>query len=146
MSSEMLYSEIFEAFVKAPDKAGKIAVLQRNYDSRFLEFLECAFNPGIIFDVEIPEYTPDDQPAGMNHSYLDMEMNKMYRFIKNHPKREYVEPSKLKRLLEIVLISLHKDEADLLVRCMKKKLGVPLLTPKLIREAYASNEILGDAK
>jgi hypothetical protein len=145
MSSEMLYSEIFEAFVKAPDKAGKIAVLQRNYDSRFLEFLECAFNPGIIFDVEIPEYTPDDQPAGMNHSYLDMEMNKMYRFIKNHPKREYVEPSKLKRLLEIVLISLHKDEADLLVRCMKKKLGVPLLTPKFIREAFVTKDILGDA-
>jgi hypothetical protein len=132
MSSEMLYSEIFEAFVKAPDKAGKIAVLQRNYDSRFLEFLECAFNPGIIFDVEIPEYTPDDQPAGMNHSYLDMEMNKMYRFIKNHPKREYVEPSKLKRLLEIV-------------RCMKKKLGVPLLTPKFIREAFVTKDILGDA-
>jgi hypothetical protein len=146
MSAEKLYSEVFEDFQKAEDKAGKIKVLREHDHKSFREFLEAAFNPAIVFDVEIPNYKPDISPAGLNYTYLDMEMNKLYRFVKNHPKRTNVEPKKLSNLLEIILVSLHKDEAELLVRCIKKDLKIPFLTPKLIREAYNDKNMLGKAK
>ena len=146
MSAEKLYSEILEDFEAAPDKPAKLKVL-REYDHKmFREFLEAAFNPDVVFDVEIPNYKPDISPAGLNMTYLDMEMNKLYRFVKNHPRRTNVEPKKLTRLLEIILVSLHKDEAELLVKCIKKDIKVPFLTPKMIREAYNDKNMLGKAK
>ena len=146
MSAEKLYSEILEDFEAAPDKPAKLKVL-REYDHKmFREFLEAAFNPDVVFDVEIPNYKPDISPAGLNMTYLDMEMNKLYRFVKNHPRRTNVEPKKLSRLLEIILVSLHKDEAELLVKCIKKDIKVPFLTPKMIREAYNDKNMLGKAK
>jgi hypothetical protein len=146
MSAEKLYSEILEDFEAAPDKPAKLKVLREHDHRMFREFLEAAFNPDIVFDVEVPNYKPDISPAGLNMTYLDMEMNKLYRFVKNHPRRTNVEPKKLSRLLEIILVSLHKDEAELLVKCIKKDIKVPFLTPKMIREAYNDKNMLGKAK
>ena len=143
MSAEKLYSEIFEEFGNATTKADRIAVLRKYDHPRFRDFLEAAFNPGIIFDVQIPTYRPALEPAGMNFAYLDSEVSKLYRFIKNHPKRTDVTPDKLSRLLAIVLESLHKDEAALLVKTIKKDIGVPYLTPKLIKEAFGDNILVG---
>ena len=146
MSAEKLYSEILDDFQKEETKEGRINILRKYDHKMFREFLEASFNPAVVFDVEIPNYKPDVTPAGLNYTYLDMEMNKLYRFVKNHPKRTNVDSKKLSRLLEIVLVSLHKDEAELLVRCMKKELKIPFLTPKLIREAYNDKNMLGKAK
>lgn len=146
MSAEKLYSEILEDFEAAPDKASKLNVLRKYDHKMFREFLEASFNPDVVFDVEVPNYKPDNSPAGLNMTYLDMEMNKLYRFVKNHPKRTNVEPKKLTRLLEIILVSLHKDEAELLVKCIRKEIKIPFLTPKIIREAYNDNSMLGKAK
>ena len=146
MSAEKLYSEILEDFEAAPDKAAKLNVLRKYDHKMFREFLEATFNPDVVVDVEVPNYKPDNSPAGLNMTYLDMEMNKLYRFVKNHPKRTNVEPKKLTRLLEIILVSLHKDEAELLVKCIRKEIKIPFLTPKIIREAYNDNSMLGKAK
>ena len=53
MSAEKLYSEVLEDFQKAEDKAAKIKVLKEHDHKSFREFLEAAFNPAIVFDVEI---------------------------------------------------------------------------------------------
>jgi hypothetical protein len=146
MSAEKLYSEILEDFEAAPDKAAKLNVLRKYDHKMFREFLEASFNPEVVFDVEVPNYKPDTSPAGLNMTYLDMEMNKIYRFVKNHPRRTNVEPKKLSKLLEIILVSLHKDEAELLVKCIRREIKIPFLTPKIIREAYNDNNMLGKAK
>jgi hypothetical protein len=44
--------------------------------------------------------------------------------------------AKQKSLLIVILESLHKDEADLLVKLFKRKLEVKFLTANLVREAY----------
>jgi hypothetical protein len=70
---------------------------------------------------------------------LDIEVPKLYRFIKEHPKLEGVvlDEKRKKSLLTTTLESLHKDEAELLVKAITKKdLGVKYLTPKIIKEAY----------
>ena len=56
MSSEKLYSEIFEDFNKATTKEERVAILRKNYHIRFAEFLQMALHPEIVFDVAIPKY------------------------------------------------------------------------------------------
>ena len=87
MSSNLLYSEIFTEFEKATTREERIAVLRKNSDHRFKDFLTIVFNPNYVFDVEPPSYRPSTEPAGLNFAYLDTEIPKLYRFIKNHPQR-----------------------------------------------------------
>lgn len=137
MSAEKLYSEIFEEFDKATTKQERMNVLRKYDHPRFRSFLQAAFHPGIVFDVEVPKYRPAVEPAGMNFAYLDSEMLKMYRFVKNHPSRPAgLSADKQKQLLLVVLESLHKDEAALLVKLIKKDLEVKYLTANLVKETF----------
>jgi hypothetical protein len=141
MSSSLLYHEIIDQFNNTQKRSEKISVLQKHSDKNFITFLQYAFDPSIVFDVEIPNYRPSVNPAGLNETYLHNEVQKMYRFIKDHPKRPNgLTPQKQKNLLTVVLESLHKEEADLFVRCLKKDLKVPFLTPKLILEAFPNTD------
>jgi hypothetical protein len=137
MSAEKLYSEIFEEFDNAKNKAERIAVLRKYDHARFREFLNYVFNPNIKFDVEIPNYRIAVEPAGLNFTYLSAEMPKMYRFIVGHPMRaDGLSPTKQKQLLVVILESLHKDEAALLVKLLKKNLGIKHLNLSLVLEAF----------
>ena len=134
-----LYSEILAEFDTAPTRADKIAVLQKNDHPRFKSFLAMVYNPDIKFQVEIPEYRPAIEPAGLNYTYLDIEVPRLYRFILNHPKLEgaVLDEKRKKTLKATTLESLHKDEAELLVKAITKKdLDVKYLTPRILREAY----------
>ena len=134
-----LYSEILAEFDTAPTRADKIAVLHKNDHPRFRTFLAIVYNPEFVFEVEVPVYRPAIEPAGLNYTYLDIEVPRLYRFIKNHPKLEgaVLDEKRKKSLLTTTLESLHKDEAELLVKAITKKdLGVKYLTTKIIKEAY----------
>lgn len=137
MINGKLYSEVLEEFQKAETKADRIAVLQKYDHPRFREFLVYALDTNIKFDTEIPEWRPAVEPAGLNFTYLENEVPKLYRFIENHPKRpEGLSPEKQKRLLVIVLESLYKDEAQILADVISRKFKVNNLTKKLVQEAY----------
>ena len=43
---------------------------------------------------------------------------------------------KQKELLLVLLESLHKDEAEILVKLLQKKLNIKFLTPSIVKEAY----------
>lgn len=136
MNSDRLYSEILEEFQKATTKEQRIAVLKKYDHPRFRQFLIYAFDPSIKFDVEIPKYRPAVEPAGLNFAYLISEMPKMYRFMVGHPLRpKEITPKKQQQLLLVVLESLHKDEATLLVKMLQKNLDIQHLTVDLIKEA-----------
>lgn len=137
MISDILYSEIFDEFNKATTKAERLAVLRKYDHPRFRDFLKIAFDPNIKFDVEIPRYRPAVEPAGLNFTYLSSEVTKFYRFITNHPRRQSgLTPLKQKQLLVVILESLHKDEAELLVRLIKGDIGIKYLTSNLVTEAF----------
>jgi len=87
MSAAKLYSEIFEDFEKASTKQDRLSVLKKYDHPMFRLFLQAAFHPNVVFDVNIPKYRPAVEPAGLNYTYLDSEMTKMYRFVKDHPSR-----------------------------------------------------------
>ena len=138
MSSEKLYSEIFEEFEKATTKQEKINILRREGDERFRFFLQLAFNPAIEFDIALPDkYRPAKEPAGLNFAYLDTEMPKMYRFIKNHPMRPPgFTTEKTTQQLLVMIESLHRDEAAIILEVLQKKFKVKQLTANLVREAF----------
>ncbi len=137
MSAEKLYSEILEEFQNVTTKQERLAILKKYDHPRFRIFLQAAFNPSIEFEVEIPPYRPAIEPAGLNFTYLDAEMIKLYRFVKNHPSKPAgLTKEKQKQLLLVILESLHKDEADLLTKVIRKKLDVKFLTPALVNEAF----------
>jgi hypothetical protein len=137
MINNRLYSEIFEEFQKAETKADRIAVLRKYDHPRLREFLIYALNTTIEFDAEVPNWRPAVEPAGLNYTYLESEVPKLYRFVKNHPQRpEGLTQEKQKQLLVVVLESLHKDEAQILADLIKRKFKVNNLTKKLVQEAY----------
>jgi hypothetical protein len=132
-----LFSEIFDEFQKATTKQERIFVLKKYDHPSLRKFLFYIFSPDIEFDVAIPKYRPAPEPAGLNYTYLDLEVEKLYRFIKNDAKRpEGLTPEKQKQLLVVILESLHADEADLLVKVITNKFNVPYLTKGLITEAF----------
>ncbi len=138
MSSEKLYSEIFEEFEKATTKQERINILRREGDERFRFFLQLAFNPAIEFDIVLPHmYRPAKEPAGLNYAYLDTEMPKMYRFIKNHPMRpREFTADKTTQIILVMLESLHRDESALILKIFKKGFKVKNLTHNLVKEAF----------
>lgn len=138
MNFNRLYPEIFDEFQKAPTRKEKIAVLQKYDNGRLREFLFFMFSPNIIFDVEIPKtYKVNPEPAGLTMSTLHMEVTRLYRFIQGHPKRAAgLTGTKQQNLLINVLESIHKDEAELLIKMMKREVKIPYLTLQIVKEAY----------
>lgn len=137
MNSNLMYHEVFDLFDKTEKRADKIDLLKKQGDKNFKLFLMYAMNPAVQFDVEIPPYRPSVDPAGLNMLYLHNEVTKLYRFIGNHPRKPAnFNGTKQTAMLASILEALHKDEADLLVRCIKKDLRIPFLTPKLVKEAF----------
>lgn len=137
MINGKLYSEVLEEFEKAETKADRIAVLRKYDHPRFRDFLVYALNTKIEFDVEVPNWRPAVEPAGLNYTYLESEVPKLYRFVKNHPQRpEGLSQEKQKQLLVVVLESLHKDEAQILADVLSRKFKLNNLTKKLVQEAY----------
>ena len=138
MSSELLYSEILDEFTNAKTKEEKINVLRKNGDARFKFFLELMHNSNVAWDVAIPEkYRPSVEPAGLNFAYLDTEMPKMYRFLKNHPNRppEFTA-EKTTSQLQVILEALHKDEAAIFAQLIQGKFKVKGLTSAIVKEAF----------
>ena len=138
MSSEKLYSEIFEEFEKATTKQERINILRREGDERFKFFLQLVFNPAIEFDIAMPHmYRPAKEPAGLNFAYLDTQMPKMYRFIKNHPMRPPgFTTEKTTQQLLVMIESLHRDEAAITIKVLQQAFKVKHLTSNLVKEAF----------
>jgi len=142
MPSEKLYSEIIEEFKKETTKEGRLEVLRKYTKYRFHEFLFGVFSDKVKFDVEIPQYRPSELYAGANDTYINIEFKRMYLFITGHPKRPPdLTKEKQTKLLKGILEALHKDEAALYIKMLKKDLEVPYLTKKLVKEAFPNLDI-----
>ncbi len=137
--TNMLFSEIFIEFTGKTNREDRIEVLRKygNENVWFRTFLNYAFNPKIKFDIHgIPEYKPSHDPAGLSITTLNNEMRRLYIFIEGHPKRVMkLDPKKEARILSALLISLHRDEAALLVGLLQKNLNVKYLTAKTVKDA-----------
>ena len=136
MIKNKLMFEILEEFENAKTESERIVILQKYDTHQFRHFLKNALDTTLEYDVEVPKYRPAPEPAGLNYTYLSMEMDKMYRFIKSHPLRaEGLTADKQRQLLVVLLESLHEKEAEILAQILQNKFKVNFLTQKLIQKA-----------
>ena len=142
MSAELLYSEMIEQYEALETNNQRINYLQKHNNPRFKFFINLILNKKIKFSIEPPPYRPAEEPAGLNFTYLDAEMDKLYRFIKNHKlKPAGLTTQKETELLLVTLESLHKDEAELLCKIMTKTLKVKNLKKPLVLKVFPDLEI-----
>lgn len=130
--------EVFDAFEKAPTKNEKIAVLQQNSSNALYAVLQMAFDPSIEFLTDrVPLYQPDDAPPGLGYSTLDQELNRIYLFVKDHPRiPPGLTDQRREQILVQMLEALEAREATVLMNMILKDLKVKGLTAKIVKEAF----------
>ena len=131
-------SELFKEFEKLKSRREKLGFLTEHKNNDiFKAVLQGTFDPNIQWHItDIPDYTPDVAPIGLNPTSLLNTIPKCTIFAIGHPKGEGVKPARMKELLIQVLESMHKDESDLYVGMLKKKLKVKGLTESIVLEVF----------
>ena len=137
-----LFSEILDKVHKAKTKDKKIEILQQYKTDALKMFLKAAYDPKIewVFPVGDVPYTPNDAPAGTEHTLLLQESKKLWRFIKgaDNVTKKVQKENMFFQMLE----GLHESEAKLLINAKDKKLHQIYkgLSSNVVREAFGWDE------
>jgi hypothetical protein len=141
LPNDALLTEILQKVSSAKTKAEKVDLL-REYNNEglrailivnFDESLECLLPEG-----DVP-YTPNDAPAGTEHSRMTQEYRGLYRFFKGGDAS--ITRMKREQLYLQLLEGLHKDEAEMLVLACNKKLQDKYrITQNVVAEAFPQIE------
>ena len=138
----LLFSEILDLVHKAKTKNKKVEIL-RKYNSDALRMvIKSSFDPNIVWVMpkgNVP-YTPNDAPAGTEHTRLATEAKKLYRFIRGG---DNITPQFKKEQMFVQLLEgLHKDEAELICYAKDKELHkiVTGLSAPVVRQAFGWDE------
>ena len=136
MATKMIHEILNEVNTVTTDKE-KIDALRKNYRNTLGFVLRGMFHPKIKYRyTEIPVYTPLDSPKGFEYSTIDMEIERVYLFEQNNPRRS----SNLsdKRMTEIfiqILECLDAREAKVFTNMILKQ-PMAGLTYDLVVEAF----------
>ena len=117
-----LLSEILTKIHGAKTKAQKVKILKENNTLAMRQILIWAFDPNVesALPEGAPPYIENDAPAGTEHTRLDQEADKLYRFVKGG--QDSLQSMKRETLFVQMLEGLHADEAKLLINIKDKKL------------------------
>ena len=136
MSKKNVY-EILNEFKTASGKNERVAVLKANDSYALRQVLLGTFQKEIEFDVEVPKFNRQEIPPGMAYSHMTSVLDRVYLFVKGHPRRpDGLTAQRQTELLIQILESIEPPEADVFVAMLKKDLKVSYLTPTLVNEAF----------
>lgn len=136
MSNKNIY-EVLNDFKKASGKNERLEILRKNDTYALRQVLLGTFEKGIEFDVEIPKFNREKIPAGMSYSHMTSVLDRVYLFVKDHPRRPAgLSTQRQTELLIQILESIEEPEADVFIGMLKKDLKIPYLTPSLVNEAF----------
>ena len=134
----MLFSELLDKVHKAKTKEQKVQILRENNTDALRKFLNAAFDPKLkwVFpEGEVP-YTPNEAPAGTEHTVLATEARKLWHFIEgaDNVTKQHQKENMFFQMLE----GLHESEAKLLVMAKDKKLHQHYkgLSSNVVKEAF----------
>ena len=135
--NQMLLSEVLQKVSNAKTKSKKIEILKQLRTDALTSVLIWNYDSSVIRMVpegEVP-FTPNDAPAGTEHTRLLQEYRNLYHFVKggndtlNRPTRE--------RMFVQMLEGLHADEASLICLIKDRKLQKKYkITKACVDEAY----------
>ena len=137
-----LFSEVLDMVHKAKTKTQKVELLRKYKTDSLKMFLKAAFDPKIewVFPKGEVPYTPNESPAGTEHTLLQQESKKLWRFIKGAD--NVTRQSQKENMFFQMLEGLHESEAKLLINAKDKKLHQIYkgLSSNVVREAFGWNE------
>lgn len=141
-SATLLLSEVLDKVHKAKTKDKKIAILRENDTQAMRMVLKSSFDPKIEWmmpEGEVP-FTPNDVPAGTEHTRLASEARKLYRFVRGGD-NEINQMTREKIFIQM-LEGLHVSEANLVINAKDKKLHQVYkgLSAAVVKEAFGWND------
>ena len=139
---KLLISEVLQKAHSAKTKAAKIAVLKENNSPALRSILIINFDDSIVARIPLGEevpYRPNDAPMGTEHTILEQETKKLYRFFKGGD--DTLSNMKIENMFLQMLEGLHESEAEVLVKAVNKTLHKKYrVTLAVVKEAFPSIE------
>ena len=141
LPKDALLTEILQKVSSAKTKKEKIDLLQEYNSQGLRSLLIINFDDSLEFllpEGEVP-FTPNDAPAGTEHTRLVHEFKGLYRFFKGGDAS--IKGMRREQLFVQLLEGLHADEANMLVSACNKDLQSKYrVTKAVVAEAFPSIE------
>jgi len=136
-----LISEILQKVSNAKTKKEKTSILQQNETPALKALLIWNFDESLescLPKGEVP-YTPNDAPAGTEHTRILQEYRKFYHFIQGGDNE--MSQTKKEVLFIQMIEALHQDEAEIVCLVKDKNLGKKYrITHNVVKEAFPTIE------
>ena len=141
LPKDALLTEILQKVSSAKTKKEKVDLLQQYNSQGLRSLLIINFDDSLEFllpEGEVP-FTPNDAPAGTEHTRLTQEYRGLYRFFKGGDSS--IKGMRREQLFVQLLEGLHADEANMLVSACNKDLQSKYrITKAVVAEAFPSIE------
>ena len=138
----LLLSEILRKVSNAKTKKEKVDLLRKHNSTALRQMLIINFDDSIVSmmpEGDVP-YTPNDAPAGTDHTRLEQEYRGLYRFFKGG--NDKLPSLRRESLFVQLLEGLSAEEAELLVLAKDGRINdkYKRLTKAVVSEAFPSIE------
>ena len=141
LPKDALLTEILQKVSSAKTKKEKVELLQEYNSQGLRSLLIINFDDSLEFllpEGEVP-FTPNDAPAGTEHTRLTQEYRGLYRFFKGGDAS--IKGMRREQLFVQLLEGLHADEANMLVSACNKDLQSKYrITKAVVAEAFPAIE------
>ena len=141
LPKDALLTEILQKVSSAKTKKEKIDLLQQYNSQGLRSLLIINFDDSLEFllpEGDVP-FTPNDAPAGTEHTRLVHEFKGLYRFFKGGDAS--IKGMRREQLFVQLLEGLHADEANMLVSACNKDLQSKYrITKAVVAEAFPAIE------
>jgi len=137
-----MISEVLQKAHNAKTKAQKIQILQDNNTpalrSIFIMNFDETLTPRVPLGEDVP-YRKNEAPKGTEHTLLERESKKLYRFFVGGD--DTLKPMKVESMFIQLLEGLHESEAEVVVKAVNKTLHKRYrITKATVQEAFPSIE------
>jgi len=137
-----MISEVLQKAHNAKTKAQKIKILQDNNTPGLRSVFIMNFDESLEARVPLGEdvpYRKNEAPIGTEHTLLEKESKKLYRFFKGGD--DGLKPMKIESMFIQLLEGLHASEAEVVVKAINKTLHKRYrITKATVQEAFPSIE------
>ena len=141
LPKDALLTEILQKVSSAKTKKEKVDLLKEYNSQGLRSLLIINFDDSLEFllpEGEVP-FTPNDAPAGTEHTRLTQEYKGLYRFFKGGDST--LKGMRREQLFVQLLEGLHADEANMLVSACNKDLQSKYrITKAVVAEAFPAIE------
>ncbi len=138
----LMISEVLRKAHNAKTKAEKIKILQDNNTQTLRSIFIINFDETVVPRVPLGEdvpYRPNEAPKGTEHTLLEQEGKKLYRFFKGGD--DTLPNMKVESMFIQMLEGLHQEEAEVLIKAVNRTLHKKYrITRAVVSEAFPSIE------